>query len=250
MRPQDALAFQQAAAKLDLWVLVRGTNAASLAYIGKPGYVPKPITCKPKTADLNVPPYRTAGLVVDPELHRAAFEEHSKYNKAIYHWQKFLRQHDLPRLAPEGRRDIRLDYGVRPRGGSSRYRIDVDTQSPHYGCVTYDGKFIHGDYDLYDIIDPANPKLNEGRRETIDGETNIAHPRLDDVKRVVNGLIGVEMVLHGAAMQLEDHTKQTIELFGPRPGDRLTFHHRDEIRRWYRGLFEGRKYLKPSQATT
>ena len=66
MRPTDKRVFLDAARQLQLWILVRRTNPASLRYIGLPGYLPKPIDCKAKTADLNQGRYRVAGLVVDP----------------------------------------------------------------------------------------------------------------------------------------------------------------------------------------
>jgi hypothetical protein len=68
MRPQDKVVFLDAARHFHSWILVRRTNPASLPYVGLPGYSPKRIDCKAKTADLDVPPWKLAGLVIDPNL--------------------------------------------------------------------------------------------------------------------------------------------------------------------------------------
>jgi len=73
VRPKDKTVFLEAARHFQVWILVRRTNVASLQYIGQPGYIPKRIDCKAKTADKDVPPYKLAGLVVDPNLQGNAF---------------------------------------------------------------------------------------------------------------------------------------------------------------------------------
>jgi hypothetical protein len=44
-----------------------------LRFVGQGGYTPKRIDCKAKTADVDLPPYQLAGLVVDPRVHPTAF---------------------------------------------------------------------------------------------------------------------------------------------------------------------------------
>jgi len=63
MRSQDKAIFLEAARQFQIWILVRRTNRASLEYVGRPGYTPKRIDCKVKTADIDSAPYRLAGLV-------------------------------------------------------------------------------------------------------------------------------------------------------------------------------------------
>jgi hypothetical protein len=255
MRPQDEKAFFDVASLLKLWIIVRRTNPESLKYIGKRGYVPKPLNCKPKTADRDVPPYKVGGLVVDPELHEGAFIERSKYNKAIKIWGiddkhrkfdpiGFAPRHGLPRLTEIKNRDNRLNY--QETNVRSRYRIDIDEKSPHYGCLTLDGSFIHADYDLYDIVDPKDPRLNEGQRIIHpDGTEEIISRDLPRVTRAINVAIGVNMIQHGCNMQFEDHSKQIIDLFSPERRTKITLSTRDAIRAWFREEFEGRKSLKP-----
>src|SRR4051812_20005553 len=92
MRPQDVPHFQRAASHFRVWILVRDTNLASLEYIdlAKAGqnYFPKPIDCKPKTADRSPSSRKHAGLVVDPEASAASFTD-SKLEKALEEWKKW-----------------------------------------------------------------------------------------------------------------------------------------------------------------
>jgi hypothetical protein len=52
---------------------------------GRPGHTPKRIDCKAKTADIDIAPYRLAGLVVDPGTHPKAFKP-GKTAKAADCW--------------------------------------------------------------------------------------------------------------------------------------------------------------------
>src|ERR1700704_3995798 len=86
MRPQDQLIFASAAADppLKLWILVRRTNPRSLPYIGRPGFTPKRIDCKAKTAEDG----KVAGLIVDYEIHKELFGE-KKRESAEHCWEAF-----------------------------------------------------------------------------------------------------------------------------------------------------------------
>src|SRR5215467_283160 len=72
MRPKDVEAFALTALVYKVFILVRRTNPDSLQYIGMPGFIPKHIDCKAKTADNNVllngRLQEIAGLVVDPNI--------------------------------------------------------------------------------------------------------------------------------------------------------------------------------------
>src|SRR5262245_27167018 len=85
MRPQDITCFREAARDLELWILVRATNPLSLGYIGLAGFTPKPVECKPKTADVESHP--AGGLVADPFTVPEAFSA-SKLEKAKQLWRK------------------------------------------------------------------------------------------------------------------------------------------------------------------
>src|SRR6266849_1709034 len=181
MRPQDERVFAEAAKKFQVWLVVRQTNPASWKYIGLSRYFPKPITCKAKTADIDSFPgsgprarYDTAGLVVDPTIHKSVFGG-DKASKTLGLWNDFKTEY----LDSKG----------------SDYAVDRDPKSRHYGCVQYKGKYLHGDYDLYDIIVPGRANLAVvGER---DGAPDYRPARLFPIEDFVNGRIGAEMVHHG-----------------------------------------------------
>jgi hypothetical protein len=210
MRPQDERVFADAATKFQVWLIVRQTNPASWKYIGLTHYFPKPITCKPKTADLDAFPgsgmprarYDTAGLVVDPTIHKAVFSG-DKTAKALGLWTDFKAEY----LTAAGANDK-----------SSDYRVDTDKQSRHYGCLQYKGKYLHGDYDLYDIIATVGgqERANLAVVGTRDGVADYRPAHLFPIEDFVNGRIGAEMVHHGGQFQFSEHTNDTVEIFGPR----------------------------------
>lgn len=77
MRPIDIRIFKRYSINRGVFVLVRRTNIYSVPYIGKPGFVPKPLECKPKTAKSDADflnekgkriKLKCAGLVVNPFL--------------------------------------------------------------------------------------------------------------------------------------------------------------------------------------
>ncbi len=221
MRLQDQRIFSLAAQKFGLWVLVRRTNPASLKYIGKPGYTSKPIDCKAKTADLNYRTYELAGLVASPEIHPQAFRA-EKLPKAKATWAEFA--HSC--LGPQ----------------ASRYTLDDKPASKHYGCVTLLGKYVHGDYDLYDLIIPDQAHRNLAAVEQLLGQPHRRGPRFLEVQEFLNRQIGEEMIHHGGEAQYADHTEQSVDAFGPQ-GEQCTILNEFSVRAWYRNQFGGRPTL-------
>lgn len=217
MRPQDKSIFLDAAHKLRVWILVRRTNTASLKYIGKPGYAPKRIDCKAKTADLDIAPYELAGLVLDPDIHPKAFKP-QKVAKAKEAWAK-----------------------MKPLLGSD-YSVDTNRQSRHYGCVQLRGSYVHGDYDLYDVIDVSQPHRNLALVETLLGQPHRRGAKVLAVQEFINSRIGSPMVQHGGEAQYADHSEQAIDAFGPN-GEDVTILNEFSVRGWYDRVFGGRKTL-------
>lgn len=215
MREQDKKVFVEAAAKFAAWILVRRTNPASLSYIGRAGYVPKRIDCKPKTADFDLPGRTLAGLVADPVRFPQAFSPRKHAEGAVEKWQEFVR-----------------DHGLAKAGSVSLFAIDENEKSPHFGCLMMQGKYIHGDYDLYDIVLMEHPQGNLAAIETLHGVPHMRGPRLLPIQEFINGRITVPVIQHGCCMQYEDHTKDVVDAFGP-GGEQLTFHQQDAIRDWY-----------------
>ena len=128
MRLEDAGAFAEAAILYKVYIAVRRTNTEALQYVGKPGYIPKMLDCKAKTADfdvlLNGTLYKTAGLVVDPTVVGAGAYKGGKHAKAVSEWEKF-RPHLGPSLNANGQVVWYLPAD-RP------YTVQGDTTSIHY----------------------------------------------------------------------------------------------------------------------
>jgi len=217
MRAEDKQFFLEAARQFQVWILVRRTNRASLAYVGAAGYTPKRIDCKAKTADLDVPPYKLAGLVTDPNLQPKAFKP-EKLAKAKQFWSAM---------------------GPLP---NTVYTVDSDPKSKHYGCLRLQGSYIHGDYDLYDIIDVAQPPRNLASVETLLGQPHRRGANLLRVQQFINSRIGSPMVQHGGEAQYADHSEQAIDAFGPN-GEDVTILNEFSVRAWYKERFGGRPTL-------
>jgi len=187
IRRQDMEAFRDAARTFRVHILVRRTNPGSLQYIGRRGYIPKPIDCKPKTADRNVmlPTgiiARCGGLVVNPMLpgFEQAFVSERKAKKAIAEWLEFAQKYGLLKDLYSGEAYVAgksefesggKSYQTTDRGGV--FLVQYDPAHQHYGCVMFcplkvfnggapnlaaaiqplttrpTNLFIHGDYDLF-----------------------------------------------------------------------------------------------------
>jgi len=217
MRPNDKKIIAQVAKELCLWILVRRTNPASLKYIGMNGYVPKPIHCKAKTADQDVGSAKLAGLVVDPTLQPFAFTK-TRHDEAMKEW----REHSDAMLAS--------GFTVETSAGDT------------FGLVRWQGSFVHGDYDLYDIIDPEAVTRNIAIVESLLGQIHRRGAYFFKVQRLINSKIGVPMIQHGGEMQYKDHYEQVIDVFGPN-GERKEIPNKTSVRKWYRQQFDGRKNL-------
>jgi hypothetical protein len=218
MRPQDAQAFSAVAKQLGLWILVRRTNPASLDFIGRPGFVPKPIDCKAKTADVGP----CAGLVVNPEVLQNAFNP-AKVPKAMKEWKKFCAEGLIG-------------------GSGARYGTQSDPNKPYYGALLLGGDFVHGDYDLYDIIDPDQASRNLAAVETMLGQPHRRGANFYRVQQLINQKIGAPMVQHGGEAQYADHSEQALDAFGP-AGEECTILNEFSVRGWYEQSFGGRKTL-------
>ena len=128
-----------------------------------------------------------------------------------------------------------------------RWRVDVDPASPRFGCLQLSQGggawcYIHGDYDLYDIIDPAHPSANLAAIETLRGVPHMRGPRLGEVQSYINERIRSDMIQHGGEVQYTDHTEQSIDVFGPN-GEECTILNEYSVRAWYQGRFGGRRTI-------
>jgi len=250
--PGHVIAFKWAARESKCAIMVRRTNPASLPYIGKQGYTPKPVTCKPKTADKNTAwGYQIAGLVINPYLHKAsAYKSISKFRDALGIWNKVKGE----------------------LLGSLNYKVDEDKTSKHYGCLMYrDGSkfsYIHGDYDLYDVVDMYRPASNEAFLGRLDGAPNNYGPEFDRVRDLLNSKFSsvcgrvTNMIQHGSEAKyamLRKDAKSRLDIFGDEPIDifwpailnasgilestRVSVANgKHELRNLYKNEFEGRGF--------
>lgn len=243
MRGTDLRGFMMVARRFQVVLLIRQTNAASLAYIGRLGFRPKPALIKAKTADTDPPArrvlrgrivsevdYRVAGLVVHPGFQPELFHA-DKRAKAESAWA------DTMALVAPHLKGVRVDlrepdswslWGQARRAVYAlawRWRIDVDPDSIRFGCVQLwkygEGwSYVHGDYDLKDVIVPGHERQNERNHGKIDGVDDYT-PRLPrglefaEIRAALNREIGIEMVQHGADAQFRWHGEEPITVAYP-----------------------------------
>jgi hypothetical protein len=237
MRGKDLQKFMMVARKHQVILLVRHTNADSLRFVGQVGYYPKPAAVKAKTADANPKPvtafikgrktnvvYDVAGLVVHPGFQPASYRG-AKVQKAEDCWA-----HTMETLAPS-MEHVKVDlskpeswsiWGVDRHAAKAprwSWRVDVDPLSPRFGCLQLRGAtsgwcYIHGDYDLKDVIVLGREGDNRRAEGTLDGVKNFTpvlyNKQFETIRDDLNALMGVEMVQHGAEAQFAWHGDEPI----------------------------------------
>lgn len=262
MRGKDVRAFCQVAQRFNVYLLVRQTNEASLGYIGQPGYYPKPAAIKAKTADVDPPPsatghsgrgparrYRTAGLVPHPWFQPDVYAG-SKLDKARDCWLETMDISLSPgaNIPPADRHDPttwtywgNAHYSART---GWRWRVDIEPASEHFGCLQVardeiPWSYLHGDYDLKDVIVRGRESHNERVEGSIHGVKNyvplLPGLEFETVRRALNDAMGADMVQHGAEAQFAWHGDEPITLILP-DGPELQFKvlgNAESVQRWY-----------------
>ncbi|HLK66547.1 MAG TPA: hypothetical protein VKU19_24100 [Bryobacteraceae bacterium] len=238
-------AFKRTAGHFQAWILVRRGNPQSKKWIGKPGYIPKLLDCKAKTADLEANGEgSTAGLVASPILVPHAFSDQKRKN-ALKEW---------PKLEPylytfDPKTNLASDKA------GKHYTIQMDPKHPHYGCVMYKPVFrsateyIHGDYDLYAIVPYSDPTANVKVNETgFSGEKHSRSPRLYDVQyflKAAGVMPGQEfaspMVRHGEQETFKTDWDDVLDVFWPDGRSITELNGSAAIRRFYADTLGGRR---------
>ncbi len=239
MRAKDLRVFCMIAQKYNVYLLVRHTNEASLDYIGQPGYYPKPASIKAKTADTDPPPFqfrsggrprtvqhKIAGLVPHPDFQPKVFRG-EKLAKAKSCWFDTLDVlHGAGVNIPATTPDTWATWGKEHTSGLSgwRWRVDVDPESPHFGClqIARDGigwSYLHGDYDLKDVVARGHETYNERDEGKHQGAKNytplLPGMEFETIRRELNDAMGVDMVQHGAEAQFAWHGDEPITVVLP-----------------------------------
>lgn len=261
MRGVDLQKFLMVARDFGVTLLVRHTNSSSLAYIGRAGYYPKPAFLKAKTADHDPPAtmasvggrmvprnYSVAGLVVHPGMHPRAYAA-AKHPKAAAAWNDgmhYLHGGNL-RDGDPARPDSWAAWGVERTlhsSGEWRWKVDVDPASRHYGCLMVAGNgvgwsYVHGDYDLKDVIVRGHDRDNRRQQGTLYGVRNytplLENVDYEDVRVALNRLIGSDMVQHGAEAQFAWHGDEPITVAFP-DWRHLVLSDGATVQGWYRNL--------------
>lgn len=173
------------------------TNKQSLRFVNRAGFVPKPMSCKAKTADVDPRGKQIAGLVVDPTKVPEAFS-HTRRSGAERIWREFAQ---------------RLQPGH--RNGPGNYTVESNSSAPHFGCLRLNGNLIYGDYDLFDIVPVGHERRNLALvKSTGDGAIDMRGARVAPVQDFINTRLGVEMIQHGGNAQYTN-LFEDVDAFGP-----------------------------------
>ena len=248
-RRNDLEVFRQAAKIYKVFIAVRRINPKSLEWIGKPGYTPKLIDCKAKTADkdvkINGKEYKTAGLVIDCDVFRQqlcdAFEPDS-LNEAVKKWKEF--SEGATKLASKSIFDGNGKL-IKPVAPGFTYFTEMDPDHAHYGCLKHSlagqagsAKYVHGDYDLYAVVSPNAPADNIFVDEERLGQPHSRSPWQMDVQNYVTARIP-GMINHGEQDTHKEDLDDDLDLFCPN-GTYEPVIGEAAVARLYADLFRGR----------
>ncbi|MBX7104724.1 MAG: hypothetical protein K1X57_11630 [Gemmataceae bacterium] len=263
MRARDVQAFLMVARKFQVILLVRHTNADSLQYVGLPGFYPKPAAVKAKTADRDPPAevrfgpggktaksYHVAGLVVHPGFQPNCYVG-AKVAKAQDCWD-----HTMETLSPMlMNKHVNLsdpkswaEWGVERKGVNAprwSWKVDVNPESERFGALMLrrddvPWSYVHGDYDLKDVIVKGFETVNKRDEGKLDGVKNFT-PKLpkglefETIQQELNNRMGVEMVQHGAEAQFAWHGDEPITVLFP-DWTHLILMSAETVQSWYEDL--------------
>jgi hypothetical protein len=238
-------AFKKTAGRFQVWILVRRGNPKSLQWIGKPGYIPKMLDCKAKTAERDCGQYRTAGLVVSPILLPHAFSP-KKRHKALEEWERFA-----PRLYTFNPNTSYADDSA-----GKHYTVQMDKTNEHYGCVMYKpvfvspAEYIHADYDLYAVVPRSRPKANiRAKPEKWFGDFNHTRsPMFFDVQYSLKAFgvlpkqeFGSPMVRHGEQETFKTDWDDILDVFWPDGQNVSELNGAGKIQEFYANTLRGRE---------
>jgi hypothetical protein len=159
--------------------------------------------------------------------------------KAAASWQSFLAAH-------HARTSEELN------ASAYRYRVYL-RQDDFFGCVQFNDTvqwyFLHGDYDLKDLIPAGQPEQNLWFDGRMNGHEHTYSKHFIRVQRHVNFLIKTPMIQHGSEFGYSDHSEDAIwvfvpNLFSQHQGGPWLIQGKQRIEKMYEDVFTGRIYDK------
>lgn len=246
IKPAHVRIFGDVAGRLNVTLLLRATNPASVRYMGQARYAAKPIDCKAKTADEDVAlgdqPVDCAGLVADPNVVGRRAYKSRKWQKALDSWQQFeasMHKRQLGNgVVVYERAEHRGFYTVdiAPPGSLDRHHgcllvsdhappADFDPRKSHSRqWMSRHMGYVHGDYDLYGVIDhaaiaeaatAADPlHLEAVRQARLLGQPHAVGPQSLRVVAALNDALQCDLVKH-AEQSAYEFTDSDVYLFFP-----------------------------------
>ncbi len=104
------------------------------------------------------------------------------------------------------------------------WKIDINPASTHFGCLqlardSIPWSYIHGDYDLKDVIVRGEETYNERIEGKIQGVKNytplLPGLEFETIRKALNDAMGAEMVQHGSEAQFAWHGDEPITVILP-----------------------------------
>lgn len=251
MKKKHIDVFCLAAEKLKLYILVRRMNSASLDRIGKAGFISKPHTCKFKTAD-NCPSEKrahwdVAGLVINPYAD-GLDEMFTKDN--LENAQEIWGKESAKTIAF----DVDSDAEYLPDG--KFYSVITDKSDLRYGCVLFHesgladrshGRYIHGDYDLFDLVNQEDQGVGTLSAQLVDDIIWIKSAYFDKVKAFLNRRIRPKMINHPSEFVFLGHPELSrsisVDVFYPDGKTVVNLSTAGEVLSFYQKRFPGRKSI-------
>jgi hypothetical protein len=195
MRPDHRRVFWEVARgvlldgqTLPCWIGVREPNPLADRWIGLPGYAPKSLKCKAKTADNDRFAY--AGLVTDPHARPEAFLDRTR-SEAIATWGKFAPGGHLP----------------------AGFTCDADGETRGLVRQQSNQCLIFADYDLMSVV------VSNAQGEFLETSDDLEERLGAEVERRVNAALGVPMVQHGPEFAYREgvgaRERENVLWFGP-----------------------------------
>jgi hypothetical protein len=77
-------------------------------------------------------------------------------------------------------------------------------------------RYLFGDYDLKDIVDPDHPSGNVAAVEKLYGQLSLRGPKVYPVQEFINTRIGVPILQHGGDAQARPHADEVVHVFSPK----------------------------------